>query len=268
MTGSIQPDQQKITYRRASRYPDLASVYAQCSGPGGLKLAEFMAEKMQLAPGQRLLDVGTNRGLQTCFLAKEYHVQVVGIDPWYDRVEGKTHIELLLKNAHEWQVTGQVWGVRSGVPATGLAGESFERIYSATTLEMVRGLNGRPAYLESLKEIWRLLTAGGIFGLAEPMHLPVAIPDDVAALVKRGPRGWADFFVTLDETAADCRAAGFEILEAAYAPDARLWWQEFARYDPFCRQDPDGDPLTIEVDAGRWLSFGYVIARKPGSVQA
>ena len=28
-------------YPRASKYPDLETVYAQCSGPGGLKLAEF-----------------------------------------------------------------------------------------------------------------------------------------------------------------------------------------------------------------------------------
>jgi hypothetical protein len=36
------------TYPRASKYPDIETIYAQCSGPGGLKLAEFMAEKMHL----------------------------------------------------------------------------------------------------------------------------------------------------------------------------------------------------------------------------
>ena len=41
------------------KYPDLETIYAQCSGPGGLKLAEFMAEKMQLQYNKRLLDVGT-----------------------------------------------------------------------------------------------------------------------------------------------------------------------------------------------------------------
>jgi hypothetical protein len=51
-----------ITYPRASKYADLHTVYAQCGGPGGLKLAEFMAEKMQLQSNRRLLDVGTSRG--------------------------------------------------------------------------------------------------------------------------------------------------------------------------------------------------------------
>ena len=73
-----------LDYPRANKYPDLETIYSQCGGPGGLKLAEFMAEKMQLQPGKRLLDVGTSRGYQSCFLVKEYGVFVVGIDPWAD----------------------------------------------------------------------------------------------------------------------------------------------------------------------------------------
>ena len=38
----------ELQYPRANRYPDLEMIYKQCSGPGGLKLAEFMAEKMDL----------------------------------------------------------------------------------------------------------------------------------------------------------------------------------------------------------------------------
>jgi hypothetical protein len=36
------------TYPKATKYSDLETIYAQCGGPGGPKLAEFMAEKMQL----------------------------------------------------------------------------------------------------------------------------------------------------------------------------------------------------------------------------
>jgi hypothetical protein len=36
------------SYPKADKYPHLETIYAQCSGPGGLKLAEFMAEKMGL----------------------------------------------------------------------------------------------------------------------------------------------------------------------------------------------------------------------------
>lgn len=70
-----------FSYPKASQYTDLEAIYAECSGPGGLRLTEFMAFKMDLRPGARLLDIGIERGYQTCFLAKEYGVLAVGIDP-------------------------------------------------------------------------------------------------------------------------------------------------------------------------------------------
>ena len=35
-----------FAYPKSSRYTDLTTNYAECSGPGGLRLTEFMAEKM------------------------------------------------------------------------------------------------------------------------------------------------------------------------------------------------------------------------------
>jgi cyclopropane fatty-acyl-phospholipid synthase-like methyltransferase len=69
-----------FTYPKSNQYTDIKKIYSECSGPGGLQLAEFMAEKIGLEPGSRLLDIGIERGYQTCFFAKEYGVQVVGID--------------------------------------------------------------------------------------------------------------------------------------------------------------------------------------------
>ena len=249
-------------YPRASQYPDLETIYAQCSGPGALKLAEFLADKLHLQPNQRLLDVGTNRGLQSCFLAKEYGVFVVGIDPWIDRDGLTTHVDYLHANAQSWGVTDLVLGVQVGVPDTRFAANTFDVVFSTTTLEMIRGMEGADAYQEALAEIWRVLKPGGLFGLAEPMHLDVELPADLAPLVTRGELPWTACFTTIDQTASACEAVGFMIQEAAYAPDAPLWWEEYATYDPYCRQDPDGDARTIQIDAGRWLSFGYVVAQK------
>jgi len=64
----------------------------------------------------------------------------------------------------------------------------------------------------------------------------------------------------IDETLV--RSAGFEIIEADYAPDARQWWMAYAMHDPFCKQKPGEDPKTLEIDGGRWTSFGYIICRK------
>ena len=44
------------------------------------------------------------------------------------------------------------------------------------------------------------------------------------------------------------------------ASEATEWWAEFARHDPFVGRT--NEPETLRVDAGRWVSFGYVTARK------
>jgi cyclopropane fatty-acyl-phospholipid synthase-like methyltransferase len=255
-------------YLKSDKYSqDLDTIYAECSGPGGLQLTEFMAEKMGLRRNARLLDIGIERGYQTCFLAKEYGVQVIGIDPDNDRSDGLPHIEHLMHNARLWGVEGQVIGLRLGVPDTHLSANTFDFVHSTTTLEMVRGLYGEARYQQCLFEIFRVLRPGGIFGLGEPMHVETPIPADLAPIYTQGrgvgPEGWASCFATMEETAEVCRRTGFDVLEAGNAPDAWQWWDQFSKNDPYCKSNPEGEAKVIQQDGGRWLTYGYVIARKP-----
>ena len=117
---------QATDYPKAAKYPDLDAVYSECSGPGGLKLAEFIADRLDLKPGSRLLDIGTNRGFQTCFLAREYGVSVVGIDPWINPFDSERlpMVEYVWRNAHAWGVEDRVLPVGVGVPKTKFADAS------------------------------------------------------------------------------------------------------------------------------------------------
>ncbi len=256
----------QFTYTRSGKYTDLGLIYSECSGPGGLQLTEFMAEKMQLHPGARLLDIGIERGYQTCFLAKEYEVFVIAIDPDDDRRDGIPHIEHLQGNALTWGVEDRIIGLKLGVPESYFAENTFDFVHSTTTLEMVRGLFGVDYYQKCLDEIYRILRPGGVFGLGEPMHRSVPIPPDLYPFYTKGggvgPEGWSDCFATVDETVNLCRAAGFNILEADLAPDASDWWTQFTLNDPHCKADPQGEAKIIQQDGGRWLSYGYVIAQK------
>ena len=261
-TPSERPSMTAMPDPRSAKYTDQDTIYAQCSGPGGLQLAEFMAVKMGLRPGATLLDVGCNRGIQTCFFAKEFGVTAIGLDPWDDRQTGQPMVEHLRANARLWGVDQSVLGVKLGVPDTCFAAESFDFVYSTTALEMIRNIQGKDGYLKCLQEIHRVLKPGGVFGLGEPMHLDVPVPDDLRPYISKDEYPWIDCFRSLRETVEQVEAAGFDIAESEYAPDARQWWLSYAQHDPFCKADPDEDPKTLEVDGGRWASFGFVIGVK------
>lgn len=248
-----------MNYNKSLKYTDLKTIYAQCSGPGGLKLTEFIADKMGIEAGKKLVDIGVYRGYQTCFLAKEYGINAVGIDPWDDRETGIPHIDFLMKNAEEFGVTGQIMGVKSGVPESLLPNGCFDYAYSTTTLEMVRGYEGMETYLASLKEIHRILKKGGVFGLGEPMHFDVPVPDDLAVHVKNNK--WEQCFATIEETKRAVSQSGFKILESGYCDQADVWWNEFVTYAP-AYDAVEEDVFVIKNNDNRWLSFGYVIAVK------
>lgn len=246
-----------MDHQKSSKYSDLQTIYRECSGPGGLRLAEFMAEKMHIEKGAKLIDIGFNRGYQTCFLAKEYGAHIVAIDPWDDLDSGLPHVDYLMKNAADFGVLESVLGVKSGVPESLMPSGYFDYAYSTTTLEMVRGFSGMDMYIASLREIHRILKKGGVFGLGEPMHFDVPVPVDLAVHVTNNK--WEECFATIEDTKQAVTDAGFSVLEAGYCRDADEWWEEFASNEPFC--DPD-DVAVIQKNAGRWLSFGYVIAKK------
>ena len=54
----------------------------QWMAPGGLLLAELLADALQLRPGDRLLDLGCGRGQSTVYFATLCDVDVVSLDLW------------------------------------------------------------------------------------------------------------------------------------------------------------------------------------------
>ena len=252
-------------YTKSTKYTDIAFIYSQCAGPGGVKVTEFIADKMGLKQGGRLVDIGMYRGYQTCFLAKEYGVMAVGIDPGgREWGEHRPLIDHMMDNAAKLDVHHMVLGIETGVPDTKLPRDCFDYAYSTTTFEMLRGMWGTDKYIESLKEVHRILKPDGLFGLGEPMIKSVPLPEDMKDFV---PSDWLKCFATIEDTSAAIKAAGFSILEADYACDAQLWWNEYARYNRF-HFDEFEEKKTISLNQDRWLSYGYVIAQKTGVASA
>ena len=240
-----------MNYKKASKYNDYNKIYDNCSGPGGLELAEFMAEKMAIKENKRLLDIGFYRGYQTCFLAKEYELNIIGIDPGGTGYGGYG-IEWLMKNARNFGVDDRVIGVKASVPDSRLPSECFDYAYTTNCLHMQRGENDE-IYLERLKEVYRLLKPGGVLGIGEPMCRDVQLSTEIEALKNETDYNW----VVLDVTVDTVIRAGFSILDYGYCDDATKWQNEYVS-----RSGDDDEKAFIESDNGHWASFGYVIAVK------
>jgi len=56
-------------------------------GPSALWLTEWLAERMDLKPGMRVLDMGCGKAMSSIFLAKEYGVKVWANDLWISASE-------------------------------------------------------------------------------------------------------------------------------------------------------------------------------------
>ncbi len=242
---------------KAAKYTDYYKDHNNSGGPGGLELAEFLAEKMSIQPDRKLIDIGFFRGYQTCFLAKEYGVDIVAIDPGGELFGIPYGIEPLMENARAYGVENRILGIKTGVPDTLLPCNYFDYAYTTTCLEMLRESQGAEGYAAALKEVRRILKKGGTLGLAEPMRRAVPISDEAAAYAKE--YNFDKCFVTDEEVKSAVIEAGFTVLESGYCKDADKWWLDHVRFD-----DPDAQytkAIRSLVPSG-WLSFGYVIAIK------
>lgn len=91
-------EQIQVGYRRlnAERHPLLRQlsrddIYDDGNGmaPGGLILAEMLADELSINPGDKVLDLGCGRGQSSVFLASRYQVEVTSVDLWVGAEERK-----------------------------------------------------------------------------------------------------------------------------------------------------------------------------------
>jgi SAM-dependent methyltransferase len=82
----------KNEFPRASRY-DPHWLMANVMGPHVLWLAEWLCERLELAPGMRVLDLGCGMALSSIFLAREFGVTVWAADHWIEPTANLERIE-------------------------------------------------------------------------------------------------------------------------------------------------------------------------------
>ncbi len=93
--ASHQADTQPISERfpRSWKYnPEWILASVSNGGANTLHLAEWLAAKMELKPGMRVLDLGCGRAMSSVFLRREFGLQVWATDLWFSASENVLRI--------------------------------------------------------------------------------------------------------------------------------------------------------------------------------
>jgi cyclopropane fatty-acyl-phospholipid synthase-like methyltransferase len=161
--------------RRFGRYPRSAAydpdwVVARDMGPHPLWQLEDLLATMDLAPGMRVLDLGSGRGATSVFLAREFGVDVVACDLWVPAEEAAAVFDAA-------GVADSVTAVNADVRKLPFAAEEFNAIVSVDAFEYF----GTDIHLLPL--LMRVLKPGGHIGVSTPAlradPYDAGIPPDV-----------------------------------------------------------------------------------------
>lgn len=123
--------------------------------PGGLLLADMLAEALSLEAGEHVLDLGCGRGQSSVFLASQHRVQVTSLDLWISAEERRQ------RAAHagvQERITPLQGDIRRGVP---VAAGSLDAIFC---LQSFHCFGTRPWVVRYLAS---LLKPGGRIGIAQ-----------------------------------------------------------------------------------------------------
>lgn len=246
----VRPDR----YPRSSRY-DPAWLVGLDMGPNPLWLLEDLAGDLDLRPGMKVLDLGSGKGATSVFLAREYGVDVVAADWWIPAQDAAAVFA-------EAGVADRVEAVRAEAHVLPFEPESFDAIVSIDAFEYFGTADGYLPYLV------RFLRPGGQLGIATPaMTQEVRELGEIPAHIRRVV-GWeAAAWHTAEWWRFHWGITGLVDVTSARLQDGAwrdwlLWTRVCASHRPHSGQahQPVIDMLT--EDAGRYLSFALVTARR------
>ncbi|GAC1403299.1 MAG: cyclopropane-fatty-acyl-phospholipid synthase family protein [Chloroflexota bacterium] len=219
-------------------------------GPNVLWLIEYLSEAIALRPGMRVLDMGCGKGISSIFLAKEFDVEVWATDLW---ISAKDNWERVC----EAQVEDRVHPIHAEAHALPFADDFFD---AALSVDAYHYFGTDDLYLGYYSRFVKPDAQIGIvvpgvkeeFGARIPEHLIPYWHWDFCSF--HSPDWWhAHWEKTglVDVTSTDWMPHGSE-----------LW----AKWLDVCeraggRTSPEEADM-LRVDAGRYLGFDRIIARR------
>ena len=144
-------------------------------GPASFDMALPLVKAINIRPGMRVLEVGGGSGYIATTIAQYWNVSAVTLEPWAEN--GNNEIQAY---AAEQGVENQVLQLKIEAQSMPFADNTFDAVISIGSFEMIG--DERPL---ALSEMIRVTKTGSRIGIAEPMCLLDAMPDDLAELDKQ-----------------------------------------------------------------------------------
>lgn len=237
-------------FPRSTNY-DPAWVLENMMGPNPLWLTEALAERMDLRPGMRVLDIGCGKALSSIFLAREYGPQVWATDLWIDATENLGRISAA-------GLEDQVFPIHSEAHALPFAGGFFDAMVSVDAFHY---FGTDDLYLEN--HMAGLVKSGGQLG--------IVVPGLVEELTSNEPPEhlrpyWEPAFFSLHSPAwwkRHWERSGLVTVEYSdVIPDGWKLWMESDLLWSEQLGKPSDEADMLALDRGRTLGFTRMVARR------
>ena len=238
--------EQRERFPRAARYHPDWLVASASGGANALWLAEWLAAAIDLRPGMRVLDLGCGRAMSSVFWRREFGAEVWAVDLWHSASEN-------LQRIRDAGVEEGVFPLRADARALPFAAEFFDAVLS---IDAFVYFGTDDLYLT---ELARFVKPGGTIAIAG-----AGLTREIDSAVPEHLEPWWELGHWCLHSAAWWRrhwerTAIVDVELADTMPDGwRLWldWQRAVA------PHNATEIATLEVDAGRWLTYVRVVARR------
>jgi cyclopropane fatty-acyl-phospholipid synthase-like methyltransferase len=239
------------SFPRTSAYHPEWIIAGVSGGANPLWMTEWLAERLDLKRGMRVLDLGCGRALSSIFLHREFGVQVWATDLWFSASENWHRIR-------DAGVEDGVFPVHADARSLPFAREFFDAI---TCIDSFYYYGTDDLYLNFLA---RFVKPGGLVGIAGagvmkefesggPEHLRGWWTKDMLCLHSAPwwKRHWE-------------RSGIVDVVVADTLPDG---WQRWLDWQRAVAPDNAAEIQALEADQGRYLGYVRVVGRRRAEVQ-
>lgn len=247
----------KPEFPRSSAYdPDWMLEHQM--GPNAVWLVEWLCERLALAPGMRVLDLGCGKAMTSVFLAREFGVHVHGVDLWMSPDHN-------FRRAREAGVGHLVCPLKGEAHALPFAQGYFDAVVS---IDAYQYFGTDELYLDYLAGFVRPGGSLGVVtvGLARPLE-GGAPPSHLTAPQSNGKVFWepgcrsfktADFWRTLWQGCPLVTGVAVDLL-----PDGCRHWSDFERAVELSGKGFfPSDAEALDADADRTVAIVRLVARR------